>query len=247
MKFLSLQQSKAEENYQLLLQQVFLLPPLGAQFYFPHTTATPQTPPRPAMRRLPLQVVRLLPQVIRITHLPPRTQPAAHRQLLATAPNLMDSYPVNTRHRTQDNMTEQEGAGFYGDIPPLKYKNTLTIGFQNVGGVPTTRGKIKDDFIRLGINKFNFDIFGMAKLNVNWKEVNEEDKLVNRRRHWWESSHINLAYNVHSTNREARKFGGTAVLSIGKATHRIIAKGHDSLGLGRWAWTRYRGKGNKTE
>jgi len=87
----------------------------------------------------------------------------------------------------------------------------------------------------------------MAELNVNWKEVNEEDKLVNGQQHWWESSHINLAYNVHSTNREARKFGGTAVLSIGKATHRIIAKGHDSLGLGRWAWTRYRGKGNKTE
>ena len=178
MKFLSLQQSKAEENYQLLLQQVFLLPPLGAQFYFPHTTATPQTPPRPAMRRLPLQVVRLLPQVIRITHLPPRTQPAAHRQLLATAPNLMDSYPVNTRHRTQDNMTEQEGAGFYGDIPPLKYKNTLTIGFQNVGGVPTTRGKIKDDFIRLGINKFNFDIFPV------WPNRSSTGKRLMKKTNW---------------------------------------------------------------
>ena len=34
--------------------------------------------------------------------------------------------------------------------------------------------------------------------------------------------------------------------SIDKAAHRVIGKGQDKSGLGRWAWVRYRGKDNVT-
>jgi hypothetical protein len=44
----------------------------------------------------------------------------------------------------------------------LKNGNTLRIGFQNIGGVPLEAGKAKDNSIRTGITKFNFDIFGIA-------------------------------------------------------------------------------------
>jgi hypothetical protein len=30
--------------------------------------------------------------------------------------------------------------------------------------------------------------------------------------------------------------------SIGKAAHRIMGTGMDPIGLGRWVWTRYKGK-----
>lgn len=46
--------------------------------------------------------------------------------------------------------------------------------------------------------------------------------------------------------RQARQFGGTALFSINKATHRAIEKGQDPSNLGRWSWTRYKGKGNHT-
>ena len=31
-------------------------------------------------------------------------------------------------------------------------------------------------------------------------------------------------------------------MSVGKKTHRVIRQGVDETGLGRWSWTRYRGK-----
>jgi hypothetical protein len=41
--------------------------------------------------------------------------------------------------------------GFFGDEICVKNNNTLRIGFQNVGGLPTSPGKLKEDNIRLGL------------------------------------------------------------------------------------------------
>jgi hypothetical protein len=38
--------------------------------------------------------------------------------------------------------------GHFGDSKYVKQNNTLRIGFQNVGGFPTQKGKIKEDNIR---------------------------------------------------------------------------------------------------
>jgi hypothetical protein len=61
----------------------------------------------------------------------------------------MCDYPAGSWPLLQDNSIGQEGhlRESYGDIPPLKQEHTLRVGFQNVGGVSTTRGKAKDDFI----------------------------------------------------------------------------------------------------
>ena len=40
--------------------------------------------------------------------------------------------------------------------------------------------------------------------------------------------------------------GGGSIFSINKATHRVISKGFDPSNLGRWTWTRYRGRNNHT-
>ncbi len=42
------------------------------------------------------------------------------------------------------------------------------------------------------------------------------------------------------------QFGGAALFSIDKASHRVIEKWEDNSKLGRWVWTRYKGKGNQT-
>jgi hypothetical protein len=86
----------------------------------------------------------------------------------------------------------------------------------------------------------------MAELNINWRYVSEEDKLINRSCHWWEISQLNCAYNLKSNDRSLRQFGGVAVWSIRKPTHRILSKGWDSYDLGRWVWTRYKERGNSS-
>jgi hypothetical protein len=41
-------------------------------------------------------------------------------------------------------------------------KNSVRIGFQSIGGFPTDRTNVKEELIRFGISKFEFDIFGIA-------------------------------------------------------------------------------------
>jgi hypothetical protein len=86
----------------------------------------------------------------------------------------------------------------------------------------------------------------MAEVNVNWSQVREEDRLANRSRHWWEHNHLSMAYHYKTKVRQKKMFGGVAMWSLGKAAHRIIGKGQDPRGLGRWTWTKYRGKGQES-
>jgi len=41
--------------------------------------------------------------------------------------------------------------GKFGDELILKSETTLRIGFQNIGGFPLRKGKLKEDLIRYGI------------------------------------------------------------------------------------------------
>jgi hypothetical protein len=45
---------------------------------------------------------------------------------------------------------------------------------------------------------------------------------------------------------EPRQCGGAAVFSNYQAAHRVISSGFDKSNLGRWAWTRYKGRGSST-
>ncbi len=134
----------------------------------------------------------------------------------------------------------------FGDKLLLKEKNILRIGFQNIGGISINKDTAKDDIIRVGIGEYDFDIFGFSELNIDWRNILEEDRLYARTRYWWDSSNIMTANNCTTANREAHQYGGTALFSIGKAAHRIISKGIDPTNLGRWVWVRYRGRNNQT-
>jgi len=107
-------------------------------------------------------------------------------------------------------------------------------------------GKLKEDNIRLGIKKWDFDIFGIAEINLDWRVLNEQERLPHRTKEWWEHQHISWAHNRNLPPRQAREYGGTALFSVNKAALRVIGKGQDQTNLGRWSWTRYKGKGNHT-
>ncbi len=115
-----------------------------------------------------------------------------------------------------------------------------------MGRVPSQRGKIKEDNIRQGLLMWDFDIFGMVETNLDWRTLKEQDKLPHRTREWWEQQHVSWSHNRTGTPMQTRQFGGTALFSVNKVAHRAIEKGCDKSNLGRWTWTRYKGKGNQT-
>lgn len=53
-------------------------------------------------------------------------------------------------------------------------------------------------------------------------------------------------YNTTDIRSKAFQPGGTIISSITKPAHRVIDTGVDATGLGRWSWTRYRGKNDVT-
>ncbi len=109
---------------------------------------------------------------------------------------------ITPGHSAHCRDTEGEGSTHFGDYIQLKQEHTLRLGFQNIGGISAEKNRIKDDIIRCGIEKFDFDIFGMAEVNTNWTYVQEPDRLVHRSKHWWGGHHFTSAHNINSTSRK---------------------------------------------
>ncbi len=142
----------------------------------------------------------------------------------------------------------QEGGNedYFGDIITTKESNTLRIGFQNIGGFLIKKDKLKNDVIRMGLTQWDFDIFGFSETNIDWRLASEEDKLYLRCKEWWDTVHISYSNNTTSAPIQPHQYGGTALFSLNKASHRVISKGQDESQLGRWVWTRCRGRNNHT-
>jgi hypothetical protein len=103
-------------------------------------------------------------------------------------PGLLNRLETDQGNTCRDDNRQQ---AYYGKLITKKANNILRLGFQNIGGGPSTSGKAKDDFIRAGISTYDFDIFGIAEVNVNWNVFIEGDRLTNRTRYWWESNQLN--------------------------------------------------------
>jgi hypothetical protein len=134
----------------------------------------------------------------------------------------------------------------FGQDIPKKASNTLRIGFQTIGGFSTCSNTLKDEIIRNGVSTWEFDIMGFAETNVDWRLVSEEDKLAHRTKEWWETLHLSYSSNTTNTPIKSKQYGGVALFSINKAAHKVVGEGSDPSNLGRWTWSRYRGRNNHT-
>jgi hypothetical protein len=155
-------------------------------------------------------------------------------------------------HRTDSSVlaTEELGAEQivnceeFGDKLTKKQKDYLRIGFLNIGGLSFQTDNFKDEALRNGITTMEFDIFVVAETNIDWRLLREQDRLYARTKEWWESLHLSLSHNCTSPPADRRQWGGNALFSIDKASHTVIEKGSDPLKLGRWSWTKFRGRDN---
>ncbi len=75
-------------------------------------------------------------------------------------------------------------------------------------------------------------------------KITDCDKFPFRTKDWWEQQHVSWTHNRTNHPRQARQYGGCSLFSIDKAANRAVDKGYDKTNLGRWVWTRYKGRGN---
>ncbi len=78
------------------------------------------------------------------------------QESLARVNNPLDESSDSSRASEDlgDLQTEDLYVGSFGDWIDVKEKNILRVGFQNIGGFPTQRGKLKEDSIRQGLTRF---------------------------------------------------------------------------------------------
>jgi hypothetical protein len=155
-------------------------------------------------------------------------------------------------HRTDSSVlaTEELGADqndnceVFWDKLTKKQKDHLRIGFLNIGSLSFQANNFKDEALRNGITTMEFNFFGVAETNIDWRLLREQDRLYARTKEWWESLHLSLSHNYATPPADRRQWGGNALFSIAKASHRVIEKRSDPLKLGRWSWTKFRGRDN---
>lgn len=102
--------------------------------------------------------------------------------------------------------------------------NVLHIGFQNIGGMSFNSNSLKDDIVRCRISQWEFDVFGLAETNVDWRLIPEEHRPYL----------CTYTHNQATPPIKCQKFGGTSLLSLNKSSHRVISKGSDPSRLDCW-------------
>jgi hypothetical protein len=82
----------------------------------------------------------------------------------------------------------------------------------------------------------------LPEVNVNWSKVTNHNRLEEQTFGWFEMMHRSVAFNYNDKGSKRKLYGGTVLFSMNDTANRVMTSGHDLMKLGRWSWTKYRGK-----
>ena len=85
----------------------------------------------------------------------------------------------------------------------------------------------------------------MAEINLNFRLLDATSQWFERFQHLRRNHSVN-SYNIHDSTTSHLLYGGTAQITMGPSSHRVLASGCDESGLERWVWTLLAGK-NQTK
>ena len=135
----------------------------------------------------------------------------------------------------------------WGDEISTKDSHTLRFALANIDSLPMTRTDVKNDSIVSFCQQYDIDFLGLTEPNKCWHKLSTDDRLRERFFGVWENLHTSVAYNKMNPHSTPHQVGGAIGMSFNQAAHRVDSvgggRGHDPTGLGRWTWTRFRGKG----
>jgi hypothetical protein len=140
-------------------------------------------------------------------------------KLLAMVRNQSESDVESAPNSTSEDPPAESPTVIFGNNFPKKGANTLRIGFQNIGGLPKNNYKRKNDLLCQGNTSHDFNIFGIAETNLDWRCLPDNQRLYFRSKEWWPDLHLSYAYNTTLPTQQAHQFGGCALFSIGSSAH----------------------------
>lgn len=134
----------------------------------------------------------------------------------------------------------------FGDRFSIRSAHATRIVFQNVNGLPELANDHKQRQLTGWLREARVDVALLAELNLFWPAVKEGNKWTDRAREVNKRGHYSsVAFNSFGglcSNSLYLQYGGCVSTLFDKAAHGAVDKGVDPTGLGRYAWTRIRGK-----
>ena len=149
----------------------------------------------------------------------------------------------NPFHPTQrTNNTSPSFDTAFGHTTTNKAANTVRLAVWNVNTFPLHRQSDKFKDMVQHLLQHQYDIIAINETNKNWRHISHEQRPWRTLSGVWQSSHLNFNCNTLDMTSDKCQPGGTGIISTGTNAHRIMGHGKDTTGLGRWSWTKYRGK-----
>jgi hypothetical protein len=118
-----------------------------------------------------------------------RLSPADLLGLLALVLNHTNAAPEPSTSENAAQVRNINQGGNFGEPITKKKRNILRVGFLNIGGFPSNKNSTKNDLLKQSLLAYQFDAFGMAELNTDWRKIEEHNRLHSILSGWWETLH----------------------------------------------------------
>ena len=138
---------------------------------------------------------------------------------------------------------------YFGDLLEPKKKHVFRGVSVQLGGFPVKPTDSKhEDFIAAMIDH-EVDVVAIQEVGINFSRMGVEGQWKKRIgwNTWLNGHHCKTvnAWNSLDHVTEAKQYGGVAILAYGETSFYAAGSGIDPSKMGRWCWTRYRGKDEK--
>lgn len=135
---------------------------------------------------------------------------------------------------------------YFGDPPRRVRADRFRIANINLDNLPKEMNKDKDEQLFRAIVQYDINILTMQELGLNWSRVSRDHSWHERVKEYLKQdasqTKSKMSHNIHDKTGEPDQWGGTGIMAYGKIAKFAMGAGSDPSGLGRWTWTRYRGK-----
>jgi hypothetical protein len=140
-----------------------------------------------------------------------------------------------------------ETPGEYPDVwghDPVSLEGDSTLGilFSNPKGLKLTYDILETEHSLGRVHSLGVGVLALAETNVNWNHPSVQARFHSSIRKVWKHSAVSKFSTKDHFTTETQP-GGTLTMTCGNWTSRIIEKGVDPFGLGRWSYLVLRGKG----
>ena len=125
-----------------------------------------------------------------------------------------------------------------------KRKGVIRLGCQNVNGIPENMKTTKSKKMIHSVKDWNLDVWACSEIKIRWDKIDSRHQWAERttgfkNRNWL------FAHNRHENGRDKFLPGGVGIMAVNEMRGRIVEKGKDPSGIGRWTWMKLAGRSEK--